>query len=150
MSDLRKSSFLMGRIVAGFFYLIMGLNHFGQWGSLSAYAAEKGVPWASLAVGVSGVLLVMGGISVALGLRPVLGVLCVVLALLPITLIMHNFWAIDDAAARQIELTSFLKNGGLIGSALIFTAIRHPWPMSLDEWLDTWSFRQRLRQAEEP
>ncbi|TXD36222.1 DoxX family protein [Lujinxingia vulgaris] len=149
MSDLRKGSFLMGRVIAGFFYLIMGLNHFGAWETLSTYAADKGVLFPSLAVGLSGVLLVMGGVSLALGLRPLLGVICIVLALLPITLVMHNFWAIDEAAARQVELTSFLKNGGLMGSALIFLALREPWPMSLDEWIDTWRFRQRLRHARE-
>lgn len=149
MSDLRRASFLMGRMIAGFFYLIMGLNHFGAWETLSGYAADKGVPFPSLAVGVSGVFLVMGGVSVALGLRPVLGVLCIVTALLPITLVMHDFWAIHDAAARQVELTAFLKNGGLIGSALILLALREPWPMSLDEWLDTWRFRQRLRHSRE-
>jgi uncharacterized membrane protein YphA (DoxX/SURF4 family) len=51
--------------------------------------------------------------------------------LLPVTFIMHNFWSIDDEMARMGEMINFMKNWALTGSLLMFLAIPTPWPFSL-------------------
>jgi uncharacterized membrane protein YphA (DoxX/SURF4 family) len=38
----------------------------------------------------------------------------------PVTLMMHRFWAITDPMMRQMDLVMFLKNVGLVGGALMF------------------------------
>ena len=76
-------------------------------------------------------LLVLGGLSILFGIRPRLGVLCVVLFLLPVTLTMHNYWADKEPHARQANQIQFHKNVALLGAALMFLAIAEPWWLSL-------------------
>ncbi|MCS7176396.1 MAG: DoxX family protein [Candidatus Kapabacteria bacterium] len=123
---------LIGRIVVGGYYLYNALNHlvFAP-GPLSEYAAAKGVPAPMLAVIVSGLLLLIGGLSILLGVYTRIGVLALVLFFLPVTFWMHDFWAIEDPGQRMMQMVQFLKNLALMGSALMFLAIPEPWPYSV-------------------
>ena len=80
------------------------------------------------------VLLVVGGISFVLGLRPRIGVAAITLFLIPVSLIMHNFWAFEGMQ-RMIEMRGFMSNLALLGSALMFLAIPRAWAFSLDGWI---------------
>ncbi len=127
-----KGLVLVGRIIVGAYYLFNALNHlvFAP-GQLTEYAASKGVPAPLLAVIVSGLLLLIGGLSILLGIFPRIGVLALVVFFLPVTFWMHDFWAIEDPQARMMQMVNFLKNLALMGSALIFLAIPEPWEPSL-------------------
>ena len=131
-----KVVLLIGRIIAGLFYIFAGANNFVNLASASDYAAFKGVPSPTLAVLMASSLLMIGGLSILTGYRPVLGVAAIILFLLPVTLIMHNFWNIEEAQAQVVELRSFLSNMGLLGSTLIFLAVPRPWLGSIDEALE--------------
>lgn len=124
-------AFLIGRILVGLFYLFSAINHFTQTGMMSGYAASKGVPAPRFAVLGSGLLLAIAGLSILLGYQPLIGVIAIVLFYLPVTFMMHNFWAAEDPQAKQNDMVHFLKNTALLGSALMFLAIPQPWPFSL-------------------
>ncbi len=123
--------FLIGRIIVGAFYLFNAVNHFTNLEMLSGYAASKGVPAPKAAVIGSGLLLLIGGLSILLGYQPVIGVAAIVIFFLGVTFKMHNFWAIEDQQMRMVEMVNFMKNMALMGSALMFLAIPQPWPFSL-------------------
>jgi uncharacterized membrane protein YphA (DoxX/SURF4 family) len=125
-----KLGFLVGRVIAGAFYIYSGIRHFTNLSGMSGYTRSKGVPLPMLAVAGAGVLLIAGGVSLILGWYPRLGVAALALFLLGVTPVMHNFWAIaaDQRAAQQ---GNFLKNMALLGSALMFLAIPEPWPWGL-------------------
>ena len=57
------------------------------------------------------------------------------LFLVPVTLIMHPFWADRNVAQQQADLINFTKNVGLLGSSLMFLAVPRPWPYSLERRL---------------
>lgn len=124
-------AFLVGRIIVGIYFLFNASNHFMQLEMLSNYADSKGVPSPRLAVIVSGLLLVVGGLSILLGFQPLIGVIALVVFFLPVTFMMHNFWAVDDPQMKMVEMVNFTKNMALLGSALMFLAIPQPWPFSL-------------------
>jgi len=84
---------------------------------------------------VGGLLLLAAGLSFLLGLFPRLGVAAVVLFLVPVTLIMHAFWADHDPAPQQNNIINFTKNVGLLGSSLMFLAVPRPWPYSVERRL---------------
>jgi len=128
-------AFLVGRIVVGLFWLYNAFQHFTLVGPLSRAAAAHGVPAPELFVVCGGVLLLVGGLSFVLGLFPRIGMAAVVMFLLPVTLIMHAFWADHSAAARSMNLINFGKNLALLGSTLMFAAIPRPWPYSLERRL---------------
>ncbi len=122
---------LIGRIFFGGYFIMAGYNHLANLQAMSGYAKYKNVPAPGLAVGGTGVMLVLGGLSVVLGLLPVLGLLLLILFLIPTSLMMHNFWTIEDPAERIAEQVNFLKNIGLTGASLALMYGAASWPLSL-------------------
>ncbi len=125
------TAFLIGRIILGVYYLFNAVNHFMKLNMMSGYAASKGVPAPKLAVGGSGVLLLLAGLSILLGYQPYIGAILIVVFLVPVAFMMHNFWTISDPQAKMGEMVNFLKDIALAVSALMFLAIPTPWPFSL-------------------
>jgi uncharacterized membrane protein YphA (DoxX/SURF4 family) len=124
-------AFLIGRIVLGIYYLFNAANHFMQLEMMTGYTASKGVPAPKLAVAGSGLVLFLGGLSILLGYQPYIGAILVVIFLVPVAFMMHNFWAVDDQQMKMAEMVNFLKNLALAASALMFLVIPTPWPFSL-------------------
>src|SRR5262249_19829066 len=110
-------------------------HHFTSVGQMAHYAAARGVPAPELAVIVAGVLLLIAALSFLTGVYPWLGVTAIVVFLVPVSLIMHAFWADRDPAQRQNDIVNFTKNIGLLGSSLMFLAVPRPWPYSLERRL---------------
>jgi putative oxidoreductase len=123
--------FLVGRVIVGTYYLFSAFNHFTRLGAMSAMVAARHVPLPEVAVFISGLLLLIGGVSLLLGVVPRIGVAAVVLFMVPVTLIMHPFWADADPGRRMVDLINFTKNFALLGSSLMFLAIPEPWPYSV-------------------
>ena len=95
-----------------------------------AFAASQGVPFASIAVPFSGVLALAGGLSILLGYRARIGAWLLVLFLLGVTPMLHNFWAVSDPVMHQMQFVMFMKNLSMLGGALFFaTAGTGPWSL---------------------
>lgn len=125
-----KELFLVGRILVGGYYIMNAVSHFTGVDRMAGYAASKGVPLPSLAIIVTGLLLLVAGLSILLGIVPRIGIAALVLFFVPVTFMMHQFWR-EDGMRRATEMINFTKNIGLLGSALMFLAIPLPWPYSL-------------------
>ncbi len=108
-----------------------GFNHFARLNMMAGYAKMKGTPAAKLAVGGTGVLLLLGGASLLLGYHPTIGVILLTIFLVPISFKIHNFWAIQDPQAKMNEMVQFQKNIAILGLLLMTLLIPRPWPMSL-------------------
>ena len=124
--------FVLGRLLFGGFFVLGGLNHFQSLGMMSGYAASKGVPAAKPGVIASGLLILVGGLLVILGWHVRTGLACIVLFLVPVTLLMHNYWIETDMMARINQRVNFQKNVALLGAALMMLMITRPWPLSMN------------------
>ena len=131
MSNINNIAFLVGRVIVGCFFLMNGFNHFAQLNMLTGYAKSKGIPAPALAVGASGVLLFLGGLSLLLGYHPTIGAALLVIFLLSAMFGIHNFWSVQDPQAKMGEMINFLKNMAILGLLLMTLAIPRPWLMSL-------------------
>jgi putative oxidoreductase len=120
---------VLGRLLFAAIFLMAGLGHFSK--QEIGYAAAQGVPLASIAVPFSGVLALAGGLSILLGYRAKLGAWLIVLFLIPVTVMMHNFWAVKDPMMAQIQMAMFMKNVSMLGAALLITQFGAG-PLSLD------------------
>jgi putative oxidoreductase len=123
--------FLAGRLFFGGFFIVSGLRHFIQLPAMAAYAKSKRVPAPRLGVLGSGSLALLGGLSVALGAWPRYGVVLLVVFLVPVSLMMHNYWADADPQTRESNQVHFMKNLAMMGAALMFLAIPEPWEWGL-------------------
>jgi putative oxidoreductase len=126
-----KYSVLVGRLLYSLIFLLASLGHFSQ-GTIS-HAAAQGVPLATVAVPLSGILALLGGLSVALGYKAKWGAGLLALFLLPVTIMLHNFWAIHDPVTAQVHQVMFLKNVSMLGGALLILNFGSG-PLSLDAW----------------
>ena len=112
----------LGRILFGGYFIYGGFNHFKMLDMMSGYAKSKGAPMPKLSVAFSGVLLIVGGLSVLFDILPGFGLIALVLFLVPVTFIMHAFWKIQDPMAKMHEMVNFMKNIALLGAILILLA----------------------------
>ncbi|MFQ6045750.1 MAG: DoxX family protein [Gemmatimonadales bacterium] len=127
--DLTRFIVPLARLLFAAIFIMASLGHFSQQGI--GYGAQEGVPLASVLVPLSGVMSLVGGLSVLLGYRARIGAWLLVVFLIPVTIIMHDFWAVEDAAMAQLQQVMFLKNLALLGGAL-FIARYGAGPFSLD------------------
>ncbi len=119
----------VGRALFAAIFLIAAPAHFTQ--QDIGYAAQQGVPWPQVLVPFTGLLTLAGGLSVLLGYKAKLGAWALVAFLVPVTVIMHNFWAVQDPMMAQMQQVIFLKNVAMVGGALLI-AYFGAGPLSLD------------------
>src|SRR5260221_8872472 len=110
---------LMGRVLFSSIFVMASLGHFSD--QTISYAAAQGVPLASIAVPLSGVLALLGGLSVALGYKAKYGAWLLALFLVPVTVMMHNFWAIADPMTARMQQAMFMKNLTMLGTAFLIS-----------------------------
>jgi putative oxidoreductase len=96
-----------------------------------AWAAQQGVPLPQILVPLAGLIGLAGGVSVILGYRARAGAWLLILFLVPVTIMMHNFWAVRDPMTAQMQEGFFLANLSRVGAALLI-AYFGAGPMSLD------------------
>jgi putative oxidoreductase len=94
-------------------------------------AAQHGVPAAGLLVPAAGILALIGGLSVAFGFYARVGAGLLVLFLIPVTLMMHAFWAETDPQMAQTQMWMFLKNVSMLGASFYIIYFGSG-PLSLD------------------
>jgi putative oxidoreductase len=124
---------LAGRQLFSIIFIVASARHFTP--EAVASAARHGVPWPDLLVPVSGMIALVGGLSVLLGFQTRIGAGLLVVFLVPVTVMMHNFWASTDSLTYQIEQAMFLKNLTMVGGALVISYFGAG-PLSLDALLD--------------
>jgi putative oxidoreductase len=112
----------IGRIFFGGYFIMGGINHFRHLEMMSGYAQSKGTPYPKYSVAFSGILLLIGGASLLLNVLPGLGLISLVLFLVPVTIIMHAPWKVQDPQAKMSETINFMKNIALLGAVLILLA----------------------------
>ncbi len=122
---------LIGRVIFGGFFIYSGVNHFIGFGMMTQYAKMKGVPFPAIAQGITGLMLLLGGLSIVFGIYPFVGIVLLVAFLVPVSLMMHNFWKLEDPQLRMADKINFMKNMAMLGAILMLLAIPTPWPLSL-------------------
>ena len=119
---------LLGRLLFALIFLMSAPMDFSS--QTIAYAASQGVPFASIAVPLAGVIALAGGLSVLLGYRARIGAWLIVLFLAAVTPMMHNFWAVTDPTMHQMQFIMFLKNLSMLGGALLISQTgAGPWSL---------------------
>jgi putative oxidoreductase len=120
---------LGGRILYALIFVTAGPGHFAA--NTIAFAASKGVPLAAIAVPLSGIIAMAGGLSIAAGYKAKWGGWLIVLFLVPVTVMIHDFWAMTDPNMVQVNQIMFMKNLSMLGAALLITHFGSG-PLSVD------------------
>ncbi|MNK11052.1 Inner membrane protein YphA [compost metagenome] len=124
-----KYTLLAGRILFSLVFLLSSFGHFSE--PSIGFAASKGVPIASFLVPLSGIIELIGALSIIVGYKARYGAWLIIVFLIPVTIMLHNFWTITDPMAQQMDMAAFMKNVSMIGAALMI-AYFGSGPLSLD------------------
>jgi uncharacterized membrane protein YphA (DoxX/SURF4 family) len=112
--------FLVGRIVFALLFVISGLTaHLAQVRQVVPYVRAQGAPAPELLVPLSGVVIIVGGLSVALGVYADAGALLLAGFAFSVAFYMHAFWREQDPQQQQNQMAHFMKNMALTGAALV-------------------------------
>lgn len=114
---------LIARVAFVVVFVFSGVGHLTKASTMSGYAASRGLPMPKAAVVISGLLLVVGALSLLLGAWGDLGALILAVTVFSIAVLMHPFWKESDAQAKMVEQTQFNKDLSLAGGALAMFAL---------------------------
>jgi uncharacterized membrane protein YphA (DoxX/SURF4 family) len=123
---------LLSRLVLGLYFLFNSFNHFRNLNSMAGWVQSKNVPAPRLMVALTGIFLLIGGLSILLGIYIEIGILALTLFFLPVTFVMHDFWRETDPQMKMMHMINFMKNLALWAAILALLFIPQPWPFSLN------------------
>jgi putative oxidoreductase len=122
---------LFGRFLYAAAFLVSVPGQFSE--NTILHAASQGIPLAEFLVPLSGIIALLGAVSIMLGYRAKEGAWLIILFLAPATLMAHRFWDIADPAAAAIQQVHFMKNLSVLGAALLIAHFGSG-PLSLENW----------------
>ncbi len=131
MNHLERFTPLAGRILLAQIFLASGLSKIGGWEQTAGYMASRGMPLVPLFLVLAILLEVGGGVSVLLGYKTRLGAAALIVFLIAVTLIFHNFWTYPEPE-QQIQMIMFMKNLAIMGGLALLVG-RGAGPLSLDQ-----------------
>lgn len=122
---LRRALFVLARAAFGAKFARDGYDNLTDVDELVEYAADAGVPFPGVLVPFASLLLLVGGVLLAFGLAPILGLVAIATFLLGVTPEMHDFWN-ESGEARREEADAFAKNVSFLAAAVAFwVAVRN-------------------------
>jgi putative oxidoreductase len=118
---LQNFSALAGRVLLALIFVLSGFNKISGFAGTAAYMASKGLPMAEILLVPTILIELGGGLMLIFGYRARLAAAVLVLFLIPVTLVFHNFWA-APAAEAQMQMINFMKNLAIMGGMLCVAA----------------------------
>ena len=119
---------MIGRLILAFYWLHAAYGHIFSAKHMVGYAQSKGVKSPMLAIVGSGVLALIGGLSLLLGVATTWGIAALVVFLIGVSFKMHPYWKEQDPMAKMGDRIQFWKNMAILGGLLAMLAIPMPWP----------------------
>jgi putative oxidoreductase len=105
---------LIGRILLSAIFIISAVAKVMEWNGTAQMMAAKGIPLAAVALAIATFIELAGGLAILFGVFSRVSALVMLLYLIPVTLIMHDFWSVGPAQ-MNIQLVNFLKNLAIMG-----------------------------------
>ena len=114
---------ILGRLALAWFFLSDAYMRATEWNGTLALLAGKHLPAPAIILFVALSAMILGGLSLLLGLRTKAGALVLFALLIASTVLLHNFWVLQDAAERQAEYQLFIRNVAIAGGLLLLLGI---------------------------
>jgi putative oxidoreductase len=109
---------LAGRILFALLFLDNGWAHVSKREQMVPFGKMIGAPMAEVSVPATGVMMIAGGLLIALGFWADLGALLLILFLPVAGYLGHAYWRETDPMTRAVQKAHFWKNIALTGAAL--------------------------------
>ena len=114
---------VIGRVLFALLFLQNGWNHLANPKVMVPFGEYIGVPSPKFSVPATGVMMIVAGVTIALGFWVDLGAILLVLFLPAAGYYGHAYWKETDPNMRAAQHAQFWKNIALTGAALFIFAI---------------------------
>ena len=131
MENIKRYLLLTGRILLSLIFVLSSLSKLSGWEETAGYMAYAGMSMIPLFLVTAIAIELLGGLSILLGFKVKIGAAALVLFLIPVSIIFHDFWTLEGMEA-QLQKAMFMKNLSIMGglSLLMFFGAG---PFSIDE-----------------
>ena len=149
MHNLKKSILFLGRACLSFIFILSGIEKIFNWSAteesflnqlceVTSHSFQNDwlqgmlegvIAWVPILLTAHIIFEIVGGLLVLFGIKMRLGAILLILALIPATLLFHNFWMLEGEKA-QLQVIMFLKNLSILGGLMIVLSIGDPFSKS--------------------
>lgn len=112
----------LGRVLLASQFVYGGYGAAKDPGTRPDAAAKIGLPNPELMVRLNGGAMVLGGVLLALGIKPKWAAALLAGCLIPTTYAGHQFWAADNPQAVAGQKIQFCKNASMLGGLVLVLA----------------------------
>ena len=113
---------LAGRILLSVIFLLSGISKLMNWSETANMMAAHGMTAIPFFLTMAVIIEIAGGLALLLGWQTRAASLILFLYLIPVTLVFHHFWDLQEPV-RQMQMINFLKNLAIMGGLLEFCAV---------------------------
>ena len=121
MNGQKDGMALIGRIALAAIFVLSGLQKLVDFTGTASMIAGAGVPLPTVAAAVAIVIELGGGLAIFAGWMTRVAALAIVVFLIIVSPIFHNFWTMEGEA-RMMNQVMFLKNVSMLGGFLLLMA----------------------------
>jgi len=122
---------LLGRILVSILFLRSAIGKITGFSIVAAGMAKKGIPFSEVLLVGAIFCEIAGSLALILGWKARWGALLLIIFMIPVTLLYHDFWNLEAAQYRN-QLIHFMKNLTIFG-ALVFILGVGSGPLSLEK-----------------
>jgi putative oxidoreductase len=122
---------LVGRILLGLIFVLSGFKKLMAFSGLVASITGKGLPLPEVLAVLTIAIELGAGLLLVIGWKARWAAFLIFLYIIPVSLVFHNFWAMEGAQAAMNQI-AFLKNLSIMGGMLLAAAFG-PGRYSLDK-----------------
>ncbi|HBN16079.1 MAG: hypothetical protein CMQ46_01615 [Gammaproteobacteria bacterium] len=116
---IQKLATPAGRIILGVYFLLPGLMKFTQYDMHVEYMASHGMVFIPFFLILSGIIQVSGALAFFVGYQVRLYAFLLAGMTVIISLVMHDFWTMEEGLQRSHETQNFFKNMGITAGLLV-------------------------------
>ena len=120
-ADPQSILWFVGRLLLGGLFVFGGVHHLFHISALTQAVAARGVPAPKFVLLAGTALQTIAGLALILGVYPFWAALSLVLFTLAASVLLVNFWDMQDAA-REGAVRTWQSNLAIIGGLLIAAA----------------------------
>lgn len=114
---------VLGRLLIAVLFIPAGLSKITKFAATAGYMSSKGLPASEVLLVLTIIIELGGGIMILLGWRAAEAALVIALFLIPVTVIFHGFWGIEDAKMMTTQQHMFMKNVAIIGGLFCLSGL---------------------------
>ena len=121
MKKAQTALYLAGRILLGLYFIVPGVMKVTGFAGTAAYMAEHGILFVPFFLVLTIIIQIGGGLSLASGYRVQEVSFLLAGLVFVISVVMHNFWAVEDGLQKGHEMQNFIKNMAIMAGLLVLT-----------------------------